>query len=29
MWRRRAAATLRAKGYTHVYELGAMANWDK
>jgi len=25
----RAAATLRAKGYTHVYELGAMANWDK
>ena len=25
----RAAATLRAKGYTHVYELGAMANWNK
>lgn len=25
----RAAATLRSKGYTHVYELGAMSNWDK
>jgi phage shock protein E len=25
----RAAATLRAKGYTHVYELGGMSNWDK
>ncbi len=23
----RAAATLRAKGYTRVYELGAMSNW--
>jgi rhodanese-related sulfurtransferase len=25
----RAAATLRSKGYTHVYVLGAMSNWDK
>jgi phage shock protein E len=25
----RAAATLRAKGYKNVYELGAMSNWDK
>jgi len=25
----RAAATLRSKGYKHVYELGAMSNWDK
>ncbi|MDB4936808.1 MAG: Rhodanese-like protein [Labilithrix sp.] len=25
----RAAASLRAKGYTQVYELGAMSNWDK
>lgn len=25
----RAAATLRKKGYTHVYVLGAMSNWDK
>jgi rhodanese-related sulfurtransferase len=25
----RAATTLRAKGYTKVYELGAMSNWDK
>jgi len=25
----RAAATLRSKGYTHVYDLGAMSNWDK
>jgi phage shock protein E len=25
----RAAATLRAKGFTHVYELGGMSNWDK
>lgn len=25
----RAAATLRAKGYTRVYELGAMSNWEK
>src|ERR1700690_281723 len=25
----RAAGTLRSKGYTHVYELGAMSNWPK
>ena len=25
----RAATTLRSKGYKHVYELGAMSNWDK
>ena len=25
----RAATTLRTRGYTHVYELGAMANWNK
>lgn len=25
----RVASTLRAKGYTHVYELGAMSNWPK
>lgn len=25
----RAAATLRAKGYTRIYELGAMSAWDK
>ena len=25
----RAAATLRSKGFTHVYELGGMSNWDK
>jgi rhodanese-related sulfurtransferase len=25
----RAAGTLRAKGYTRVYELGAMSSWDK
>lgn len=25
----RAASTLRAKGYTHVYDLGAMSNWEK
>jgi rhodanese-related sulfurtransferase len=25
----RAATTLRAKGYTKVYELGAMSSWDK
>jgi phage shock protein E len=25
----KAAATLRAKGYTHVYELGGMSNWEK
>jgi rhodanese-related sulfurtransferase len=26
---KRAAATLRGKGYTHVYELGPMSNWSK
>jgi rhodanese-related sulfurtransferase len=25
----KAAALLREKGYTRVYELGAMKNWDK
>ena len=25
----RAAMALRSRGYTRVYELGAMANWDK
>jgi len=25
----RAATTLRAKGYTRVYELGGMSNWEK
>jgi len=25
----RAASTLRSKGYTRVYELGGMSNWDK
>ena len=25
----RAATILRSKGYTHVYELGAMANWNR
>ena len=25
----RAATTLRSRGYTRVYELGGMSNWDK
>lgn len=25
----RAAESLRSRGYTRVYELGAMSNWDK
>lgn len=25
----RAASTLRAKGYTRVYDLGAMSSWDE